>query len=172
MDIIPKVVIKKCKIGDNKCSFSLICNTEYKYIYPDQPEAINSSRMGTYHSFQLSKRDNNWIITKEWYTDPFADSLSLENIKADEIKQYISSQPPRDISNINEKEKEQRNMQKGTVERQLLRNMALSIIINIEILIQKVEIVQILRHKYYAKEENSRKILHGTMTKEVQQVLG
>ncbi|NOW91838.1 hypothetical protein BCD91_003861 [Clostridium beijerinckii] len=105
VDIIPKVVIKKCKIGDNKCSFSLICNTEYKYIYPDQPEAINSSRMGTYHSFQLSKRDNNWIITKEWYTDPFADSLSLENIKADEIKQYISSQPPRDISNINEKRK-------------------------------------------------------------------
>lgn len=105
VDIIPKVVIKKCKIGDNKCSFSLICNTEYKYIYPDQPEAINSSRMGTYHSFQLSKRDNNWIITKEWYTDPFADSLSLENIKADEIKQYISLQPLRDISNINEKRK-------------------------------------------------------------------
>lgn len=105
VDIIPKVVIRKSKVTDKKCSFSILCNTEYKYIYPDQPEQYNSSRIGTYHSFQLTKRDNDWIITKEWYTDPFADSLSLETIKVDAIKEYIKSQPSRDFSNISERRK-------------------------------------------------------------------
>jgi hypothetical protein len=105
IDIVPKVVIKKSKLGEKKCSFSILCNTEYKYIYPDQPEQINSSRIGTYHSFQLTKRDNDWIITKEWYTDPFADSLSLESIKVDKIKEYIKLQPPRDFSAISDRRK-------------------------------------------------------------------
>ncbi|MDR1774507.1 MAG: amidase domain-containing protein, partial [Clostridioides sp.] len=35
--------------------------------------------------------DGNYIITTEWYTDPFADSLNLENIDSDEIKNYINS---------------------------------------------------------------------------------
>lgn len=105
IDIVPKVVIKKSKINENKCSFSVLCNAEYKYIYPDQPEQVNSSKIGTYHSLQLSKKNGSWVITKEWYTDPFADSLSLESIKADEIKEFIKAQPPRDISNINERRK-------------------------------------------------------------------
>lgn len=105
VDIIPKVLIKRSKIGDKKCSFSILCNTEYRYIYPSQPELINSSRIGTYHIFQLTQKNDTWMITKEWYTDPFADSLSLESIKVDAIKEYIASQPPRDISNISERRK-------------------------------------------------------------------
>lgn len=105
IDIIPKVVIKKSKINEDKCTFSVLCNAEYKYIYPDQPEQVNSSKIGTYHSLQLTKRNGRWVITKEWYTDPFADSLSLESIKADEIKEFIKAQPPRDILNINERRK-------------------------------------------------------------------
>ena len=80
-----------------------MCNTEYKYIYPGDESKVNSSRIGTYHSMQLSKENDEYIITKEWYTDPFADSLSLENIKADKIKEFISSQPPRDMSGIGER---------------------------------------------------------------------
>jgi len=105
IDIIPKVVIRKSKIKEDKCSFNILCNTEYKYIYPDLPEQINSSRIGTYHSLALTKRNGEWIITKEWYTDPFADSLSLESIKIDQIKEYIKSQPSRDLSDINERRK-------------------------------------------------------------------
>ena len=38
-------------------------------------------------------KDNQYIITKEWYTDPFADSLNLENIKSELDKNniYIST---------------------------------------------------------------------------------
>ena len=103
IDIIPKLIFNKIKTHENSSSFSILCNTEYRYIYLDDPETINSSRIGTYHSLQLSRKDDRWTITKEWYTDPFADSLKLENIKVDEIKEYISSQPARDLSTINER---------------------------------------------------------------------
>jgi len=105
IDIIPKVVIRKSNIKKDKCFFNILCSTEYKYIYQDQPEQINSSRIGTYHSIRLTKRNGDWIITTEWYTDPFADSLSLESIKMDEIKEHIKSQPSRDISTIDERRK-------------------------------------------------------------------
>lgn len=105
IDIVPKIIIRSCKPSKDKDKYQLyiLCNTEYKYIYPDDESKVNSSRIGTYHSMQLTNKDGEWIITKEWYTDPFADSLSLENIKADKIKEYISSQPERDISNIGER---------------------------------------------------------------------
>lgn len=105
IDIIPNVIIRKGVTSKNSSSFYVMCNTEYKYIYKDSPTEINSSRIGTYHSLQLSKKDNTWIITKEWYTDPFADSLKLEQIKACDIKEFISSKEKRDLSNIHEKRK-------------------------------------------------------------------
>ena len=104
-DITPTLVFKKAKISDKSCYFYVLCNTEYKYVYEDSPEVINTSRIGTYHSINLNKKDNKWIITKEWYTDPFADSLKLEDIKIDKIKEYINSQTARDFSDINERRK-------------------------------------------------------------------
>ncbi|SFC17984.1 amidase domain-containing protein [Clostridium uliginosum] len=104
-DITPKILITKCKVKKDKASFFVLCDTEYKYIYLNEPQLVNNSRIGTSHSLQLTNKDGKWIIAKEWYTDPFADSLSLENIKADDIKQYITSQQARDLSNINERRK-------------------------------------------------------------------
>ena len=101
--ITPKIVFRKANVGEKVCSFYILCNTEYNYIYPDEPLKVNSCKIGTYHSFQLTKKDGEWIITKEWYTDPFADSLQLENIKVDSIKEYIKSQPARDFSNLDKR---------------------------------------------------------------------
>lgn len=105
IDIIPKIIVKKVVSSKDKDKYSLyvMCNTEYKYIYLNDESKINSSRIGTYHSMQLAKENNEYIITKEWYTDPFADSLSLENLKIDKIKEFINSQPPREMSEIGEK---------------------------------------------------------------------
>ena len=61
-------------------------------------EISNKPRIGSYHVMTLAKKkDGNWLITKEWYNDPFADSLDLENIKINDIKQHIISQPARDM---------------------------------------------------------------------------
>ncbi len=74
--------------------YGVICDvaTEFNYYYIDSPEVINKFRLGTNHYLNLKKQDDRYIITKEWYTDPFADSLDLNNIKSDEIKEYILNQ--------------------------------------------------------------------------------
>lgn len=103
IDIIPKVVIKSIKGKEDKFSVNLICSTEYKYVYEDEPSDVNSSRMGTYHVLNIVNREGEWIITKEWYKDPFADSLDLSNLKVDSMKEYILSQKQRDFSKLNQR---------------------------------------------------------------------
>lgn len=103
--ITPTIVIRKIKKVGEKFSVNLLCSTEYKYVYEKEPEAINISRIGTYHMVELLNKDGTWIIVKEWYKDPFGDSLNLDNIKADSIKQYIVSQNARDLSTINDRRK-------------------------------------------------------------------
>lgn len=102
-EINPKIVIRRIKGNGNKFSANLLCSTEYKYVYEDAPDIINSSRIGTYHSLNLINKDGVWIITKEWYTDPFADSLNISDLKVESIKQHILSQGSRDLSTMNKR---------------------------------------------------------------------
>lgn len=89
-NIKTKVKIKKMRERE-KNLYGIICDvsTEYKYFYENDPKKINMFRIGTYHYLHVKIKDDKYIITKEWYTDPFADSLNLENIKSDDIKNYI-----------------------------------------------------------------------------------
>ena len=101
IEIKPKVLIRSFKVNGDNISVYLLCSTEYKYKYEDQEQMENSSRIGTYHTLRLTYDEGRWVITKEWYKDPFGDSLNLENIKADSIKEYILSESPRDFSGLN-----------------------------------------------------------------------
>ncbi|WP_251862519.1 amidase domain-containing protein [Clostridium sp. Marseille-Q2269] len=103
IDINPKVVIKNMKNLKDSYSINLICSTEYKYTYEDEPKKINKSTIGTYHLIKLTKKDDEWVITKEWYKDPFADSLNINNLKADDIKQNIINNSFRDFSNLDKR---------------------------------------------------------------------
>ena len=49
------------------------------------------------------ENDNSLIITKEWYDDPFADSLNLEDLKQESIKEFIMSQEAKEIADLNER---------------------------------------------------------------------
>jgi hypothetical protein len=110
--INPTVVIRSIKGGNNTYSINLMCSTEYSYIYENETlvdetaaedglSKVNNFRIGTSHSIRLTNKEGTWFITKEWYTDPFADSLNLDNLKAVDIKQYILSQTARDFSQLN-----------------------------------------------------------------------
>jgi hypothetical protein len=101
--ITPKLKIRKIKGISNNFSINLQCISEYKYIYEDNPSAVNSSSIGTYHNIQLVNKDGVWIITKEWYKDPFGDSLNLENLKVSSIKEFILSKSLRDLSDIGQR---------------------------------------------------------------------
>lgn len=82
-------------------NFSAI--TEYTYEYENMPDTKNKFRIATYHVLDLVEESENWLITKEWYTDPFADSLNAENLKVDDNRAFILSQSPRDFTNLNER---------------------------------------------------------------------
>lgn len=74
--------------------YGILCfnSTEFTYSYLDEPDVPNTFRLGTSHYMNLKADGDRYIITKEWYTDPFADSLNLENIKSDQIRTYIMAQ--------------------------------------------------------------------------------
>ncbi len=102
-NITPTIIIKTIKGNIDTFSIYLLCSTEYKYVYLNQPELENTSTIGTYHILKLTSKDDSWIISKEWYKDPFGDSLNLDNIKADSIQKYILSQNARDLSSIDKR---------------------------------------------------------------------
>jgi len=103
ISITPTVIVKTIKGSIDNFHIYLLCSTEYKYVYENQPEIENTSKIGTYHILQLTSKEGSWIISKEWYKDPFGDSLNLDNIKADSIKSYILSQNKRDLSSIDKR---------------------------------------------------------------------
>jgi hypothetical protein len=104
-DIIPKVKIRSIKPKGEKFTVNLLCSTEYKYIYLNEPDIVNSFRIGTYHVLDLQYMNEVWIITREWYKDPFEDSLNLGKLNVDSINEYLSTHAARDLSNIGERRK-------------------------------------------------------------------
>ncbi len=93
-------VIRWIKEKDNGYTINFMTSTEYKYVYENDLDNGNLFRIGTYHSLDIDKNEDSYLITREWYTDPFADSLNLDIRKRDEMKKYVSSQTQRDLSQI------------------------------------------------------------------------
>ncbi|MEG1256101.1 amidase domain-containing protein [Clostridium sp.] len=102
-EILPKVVVNSISETDNGFKANFTCSTEYRYIYEDRPDEVNASRIGTYHVITLMNNGDKLLIKKEWYTDPFADSLNLEKLKVDDVKEFILGQNPRDFSQLDER---------------------------------------------------------------------
>ena len=105
-DIKTKVKIRKVKEKETDL-YGIICNvaTDYNYSYENEKDVKNIFRIGNEHYLNVKIKDNQYIITKEWYTDPFADSLNLENIKSDDIRSYILAQQKPDIQLTQEQQK-------------------------------------------------------------------
>lgn len=71
--------------------FGILCfnATAFTYSYLDTPDVANTFYLGTSHYMNLKKDGDRYVITKEWYTDPFADSLHLDSLKTEEMKDFI-----------------------------------------------------------------------------------
>lgn len=105
-DIKTKVYVKKIKEKEEDL-YGIICtvSTEYKYSYENEPNVTNMFRIGTYHYLNVVIKDNQYAIVKEWYTDPFEDSLNLENIDSQEIENYIKSHEKIEVQLTEEQQK-------------------------------------------------------------------
>jgi hypothetical protein len=103
LDIKSVIIPRYIKERSWGFSANLLVSTEYRYSYINEPLRINYFRIGTYHTLDVIKKDDKWLIKKEWYTDPFADSLRINDIKSEEIKSFITSQEYRDLSEIGDR---------------------------------------------------------------------
>lgn len=105
-NIKTNVQIRKVKEKEDDL-YGIICNvaTDYNYSYENEKDKQNTFRIGTEHYLNVKIKDNQYIITKEWYTDPFADSLNLENIKSEDIRNYILGQEKPEVQLTLEQEK-------------------------------------------------------------------
>ncbi|WP_297991548.1 amidase domain-containing protein [uncultured Clostridium sp.] len=93
--------IKVSKVKEiEKDVYNVICyaDTKFCYSYEDEPNIENYFKLGTCHYINLKKDGDKYIIIKEWYTDPLADSLNLDNLECDEIKNTILSHKKPDFT--------------------------------------------------------------------------
>lgn len=88
------------EIEDGRYDVSLAVSTEYIYKYKDV-EDQTSFNIGTYHSMEFTKIGNKWLVSKEWYGDPFGGFLQLDDL--DKVKEIIRSGSPPDLSDLNER---------------------------------------------------------------------
>jgi len=103
INIDSHVTVSSAKEKNDGFSISLLVSTEYKYVYKDTPQIDNTFRIGTYHYLDLMPFEDGWNITREWYVDPFADSLIVDEIKNEEIQKTILSGESNDLSDLNER---------------------------------------------------------------------
>ena len=94
------VIIKRVREVGRGYAFYILSSDEYTYSYRDDPDTVNTFRLGTYHSLDLIPHgQNSWVISREWYSDPLSDYLDPDTIN-DAITGYITAYSPRDISDI------------------------------------------------------------------------
>lgn len=85
-------IIKVCNVKKiEKDVYNVVCyaSTTFGYSYQDQPTIENLFKLGTCHYINLKNNGDRYLIIKEWYTDPLADSLDLENLNCNDIKTTI-----------------------------------------------------------------------------------
>ncbi len=97
-----EVVVRGAKVKGEGYTVSLLVATEYSYSYENEPNKVNSFRIGTYHTLDLVPYKEKWAIAKEWYNDPFADSLHLDEIKSQEVRDIILIAESKDFSDLSE----------------------------------------------------------------------
>lgn len=102
-----ELVIKRVRKVGRGYAFFIMASTTYTYTYEDSPEKENIFRIGTYHSLDLipDGTENSWAISREWYLDPFQDTMNASDEETEQVRQFIASQSARDFSDISEARK-------------------------------------------------------------------
>lgn len=93
--------LRRVQALNSKIRATLMASTEYRYIYYNDPTTINRMRIGTYHSLNLVSHRENWLINREWYTDPFADALEVDEAQTKANQLFIAVQTLRKFPNLN-----------------------------------------------------------------------
>jgi hypothetical protein len=100
-DIHTDIQILRSRAVGRGYAFYLVASTEYTYAYSDTPDTTTSFRLGSYHSLDLipGEAAGTWVISREWYDDPFAKSFD-DSLYTPEMTNTITSHTPADHSQL------------------------------------------------------------------------
>ena len=101
IDIGTVIKLRGIKDHGNTISINFSAITQYTYVYDNLREKENISRIGTGHTMNIKVIDGDYKVSKEWYTDPFADSM--HEIDFENNKTFILEQDSKDFSNLNQR---------------------------------------------------------------------
>ncbi|HLR20765.1 MAG TPA: amidase domain-containing protein [Tissierellaceae bacterium] len=104
-NIDSKVFLRSVNQIENGYQVGLAVTTEYIYDYKNEDVDENSFRIGTYHSLDIVENKGKWLISGEWYQDPFISSSDVVNIARDNINKIIPSKEKKDLTNIDNQRK-------------------------------------------------------------------
>lgn len=89
-DITSQVILNKVYSTTDGVRLGILESYKFEYKYDDDPEVLNTFGVGVYHTVNLKKKNDSWIIYNDWYTDCFEDGLKaytgdIKEIKTDNI---------------------------------------------------------------------------------------
>ena len=104
--IASEIELRRVQEKEDSLLVTLLVSTKYQYVYHDSPSKYNNFRIGTYHSLKLMFKDEKLLISREWYKDPFANSLHLDEINQQQVQKIIAQQS----KNLNKLKKRRRTV--------------------------------------------------------------
>lgn len=100
----PRIITLKEK-GNGFTSY-FNTTTIYEYSYEDTPDITNLFRIGAEYTIEIQPHKGEWVIVREWYSDPFADAINPDNLENDDLKTYLLAQKQPDYSALNDRRKQ------------------------------------------------------------------
>jgi hypothetical protein len=103
LNIHSDIQILRHKAVGRGYAFYLIASSEYTFAYDDDPQMVNTFRLGAYHSLDLipGSAAGTWVISREWYDDPLAKKFDAD-IYTEEMTEYIQNKAPADLSGLSD----------------------------------------------------------------------
>lgn len=74
-------------------------SAKFTYTYPQKPNQLQSFGIGSRRAVELVKKDDRWIIKREWYLDPFENRLEIPQELQNHLQQDSKPANPPVIAN-------------------------------------------------------------------------
>lgn len=76
-------------------------SAKFTYIYPKKPNQPQSFGIGSRRAIELVKKDNRWIVKREWYLDPFENTLEIPPELQNYLQPETNQTPPAIANSLN-----------------------------------------------------------------------
>lgn len=89
----PVITVKYLSGNPERARFYVAQSLALGYVYPDDPAAVNRFGVGTRHIIELRRKDGQWLVALEWYTDPLGDDTEVPDVTPAAIPQPLPRDP-------------------------------------------------------------------------------